>query len=270
MRCMFFDTHVHLDGFAADGSLDAVLQAAADAGVHRMCAVGNDPENNTFVLRLATEHPDVLFAAVGFDRDQAEAKHDETALCEQAADARVAAIGEIGLDYFYAPETAKAQRALFSRMLELALAVGKPVIVHTRDADADTLAMLREFTTEWRARFAAPPGVLHCFTRDGAMADSLLEMGLLLSFSGIVTFRNAAPLRAIAGGIPLERLLIETDCPYLTPIPFRGERNEPRLVEYVARCLAEIRGVSVEEIARQTNENAMRVFAQRLEEKEVS
>jgi TatD DNase family protein len=258
---MFFDTHAHLQPFAADGSLPRVVRDAQAAGVGRLCAVGSDPAANAFSLSFALDHPGFAVAAVGLDRDQIGQPADPGLLAEQAAAPAVAAIGEIGLDYFYSPETAKPQRDLFASMLELALRAGKPVIVHSRDAQEDTLAMLRDYAAGAASRSPGlPPGILHCFTGSAAFAERLLELGFFISFSGILSFLNADPLRAAARTIPADRLLVETDSPYLAPRPFRGRTNEPRFVVRVAEVLAETRGEPLETIEKLTTANACRVF----------
>jgi len=260
-----FDTHAHFDPFAADGSVAAVLARAAAAGVARMCAVGSSEASNDLVVRLARGNPAALVAAVGYDRDQLEKPRDAEKLAALAADPAVVAVGEIGLDYYYSPETAPAQRALFGQMLAFAAERKLPVIVHSRYADDDTVDLLGEFSTLWKKVFHGvenlpPPGILHCFTGDAAFAEELLALGYFISFSGIVSFNNAGPLREVAKLIPEDRLLIETDCPYLTPKPFRGKVNEPAFVARVAEVLAEARGVDAAALAETTFANAVRMF----------
>ncbi|MDD2240616.1 MAG: TatD family hydrolase [Kiritimatiellae bacterium] len=288
-----FDTHAHLDGFAAEGTVEAVLARAQAAGVARICAVGSSEASNECVVRLAQAHPDILLAAVGYDRDQVEKRPRLDRLAALAQEPCVVAVGEIGLDYYYSTETAPAQRTLFSKMLAFALERQRPVIVHSREADDDTIAMLKEFSIAWKKSFHTveksgpgfpqhgknqppvstawkkvfhgvehppPPGILHCFTGNAAFADQLLDLGLMISFSGIVSFNNAGPLREVAQEIPEDRLLIETDCPYLTPAPFRGKVNEPAYVRRVAEVLAEARGVEATALAEATFANAQRVF----------
>ena len=265
MDMRLFDTHAHFDSFAAEGAVAAVLARAAAAGVARMCAVGSSEASNELVVRLAAEHPETLVAAVGYDRDQLEKPRDPDKLAELAARPGVVAVGEIGLDYYYSAETAPAQRALFGQMLEFAAARKLPAIVHSRYADADTLALLGDFSTAWKNVFHGvenppPPGILHCFTGDAAFAEALLALGFFISFSGIVTFNNAGPLRDVARRIPADRLLIETDCPYLTPKPFRGKVNEPAFVVRVAEVLAEARGADAAALAEGTFANARKIF----------
>ena len=264
---MFFDTHVHFDDFVADGSFDAVLERAKvppssplrAGNVSKMLAVGGSPEANALSLKLATEHPGEIFGSVGYDRGLAGTENDFSLLRDQAARPETVAIGETGLDYFYEPEKAAEQKELFFQCLEIAAEARKPVIVHTRDADDDTLGMLTDFSKVWKGD-PARLGVLHCFTRDEKLAKALLDLGLMISFSGIVTFRNADPLRAVAKMIPADRLLIETDSPYLAPVPHRGKRCEPAFVADTAALLAELRGVTIEEIAEQTTRNAISLF----------
>jgi TatD DNase family protein len=259
-----FDTHAHFDTFDADGTTAAVLSRAAAAGVERLCAVGSSAASNALCVRLAESDPARILAAVGYDREQLDpAARDLPALRTLAARPCVRAIGEIGLDYHYSPDTARPQRALFESMLALALDLALPVVVHSREADADTLAMLRDYSDAWRASVSPTrsPGVLHCFTGGPAFADGVLERGLMVSFSGILTFRNAAPLRDIASRIPADRLLVETDCPYLAPIPHRGETNEPAYVALVADTLAALRATTPSAIASLTFSNATRFFS---------
>ena len=304
----WFDTHAHLDGFAAAGNLAAVLNRAANAGVTQICAIGGSPAANDLAVRLAQEYPAQLHAAVGYDRDQAKLPSHNTTLTTLATHPAVVAIGEIGLDYYYSADTAPAQRDLFENMLSLALASRKPVIVHSRAADDDTIAMLTDFSTAWKKSFhsvenspktfpyhgknqpdfprhgkiipefstpwknnfhamengspAPPPGVLHCFTGNASFAAELAALGFFISFSGIVTFKNAASLRAIARDVPANQLLIETDCPYLTPVPFRGKLNEPAHVVHVGEQVARVRGIPPAELAAQTFANARRLFQQ--------
>ncbi|MCX6995806.1 MAG: TatD family hydrolase [Kiritimatiellaeota bacterium] len=253
------DTHVHFDAYRETGELAAVLERAAAAGVQRMIAMGGAEDGNAFALELAAAHPERIRAAVGFDRHLAGQAPDFARLAEQAARPGVAAIGECGLDYHYSPETAAAQRALFARMLALARDRRLPVVVHSREAEDDTLALLKEHAAAW-AGDPARLGVLHCFTGGADFARRVLASGLWVSFSGILTFRNADAIRAAARIVPADRLLVETDAPYLAPEPHRGHKNEPALVADVARALAATRGEPVERVAEQTARNAAHLF----------
>lgn len=256
---MYFDTHVHFDDFVKDGTLEAVLERAEVAGIFKMIAVGGSPEANDVAQRMAEAFPRRIVAAAGYDRHLAGMLVDITTLRELAAKPLTVAIGETGLDYFYEPEKAQEQQRLFSQCLEIAAHFRKPVIVHTRDADDDTLGMLTDFSKHWKGD-PARCGVIHCFTRDRKMATALLDLGFYISFSGIVTFANADPLREVAKCIPDDRLLIETDAPYLAPVPHRGKRCEPAFVADTAKRLAGLRGCAVESLAKTTAQNAVCLF----------
>ena len=254
-----FDTHAHFDDFAEEGSVADVLAEARAADVARVVAIGGSPSANRLALRLAGEHAPMLRCACGFDRDQAHASPDESELRECLQSKRCVAVGECGLDYHYQPDSAEAQRSLFELNLSLALEFGLPVVVHSRDADEDTIAMLKEY-----ARACDPAresiGVLHCYTRDRKMARELLDIGFHISFSGIVTFKNAEMLRGVAAYLPSERIVIETDSPYLAPEPMRGRRNQPALIAHIAKRLAELRSTSVEDFAAVSTRNARQLF----------
>ncbi len=257
---MFIDTHVHFDRFVRDGSFPELMKHAKEAGVLEMMAIGGSPEANALSLKLAEEHPGCIFGCAGYDRDEAEKEYDLAALREKAADPLCKAVGETGLDYYYTAETADEQKKLFAQNLAMASEVRKPVVVHTRDADEDTLALLRDYASAWQGG-AGRLGVLHCFTRDTKFARQVLDLGLMISFSGIVSFANADALREVVQYVPDDRLLIETDSPYLAPVPMRGKRNEPAFVVHVAKQLAELKACSLESIANLTADNARRLFA---------
>ncbi|WP_168442503.1 TatD family hydrolase [Pontiella desulfatans] len=257
---MFIDTHVHFDRFVKDGTFGEVLERAKEAQLHEMVAIGGTAEANALSLKLAEEHPGRIFGCAGYDRDEATNNNDFAALKGQVADPLVKAVGETGLDYYYTAETAAEQKKLFAENLALAIEFEKPVVVHTRDADADTAALLTDYAKAWKGD-AARLGVLHCFTRDTKFARQVLDLGLMISFSGIVTFANADPLRDVVGYVPDDRLLIETDSPYLAPVPMRGSRCEPAFVVHTANRLAELKGCSVESLANLTAGNARTLFA---------
>jgi TatD DNase family protein len=257
---MFIDTHVHFDRFVKDGTFSDILDSAKEAQVHEMVAIGGNASANELSLKLAKEHPGRIFGCAGYDRDEATAEYDLSVLRDLLADPLVKAVGETGLDYYYTADTATEQKKLFSENLALAAEFEKPVVVHSRDADEDTLAMLKDYSAAWKGD-PARLGVLHCFTRDTKFAKQVLDLGLMISFSGIVTFLNADPLREVVKYVPDDRLLIETDSPYLAPVPMRGNRNEPAFVVHVAKQLAELKGGSVESIANLTANNARTLFA---------
>ena len=257
---MFIDTHVHFDSFPDRAAIAEAMDRAAAAGVARMIAVGGRPEGNTVAVSVAADFPGRVHAAIGFDRDQAGAEWSAEAFEQDLGRAGVVAVGETGLDYHYHADTMTHQKKLFRKMLESAAKRSLPVIVHSREADDDTEALLREHVRQWRGD-PARVGVLHCFTGSSGFAKRVLDLGLMISFSGIVTFGNADSLRAVARDVPGDRLLIETDTPYLTPVPHRGKPNEPAYVVHVAECLAKIRNDTVEHIAHSTARNAEALFS---------
>lgn len=254
---MLIDSHCHLDRLdlaAHGGSLDAALEAARAAGVGHFLCIGVSADNAATVKNLAERYVDVDCSVGVHPLDlQPGAEPALDWLLGELAHPKVVAIGETGLDYHYEPESAELQQASFRLHLDAARITGKPVIVHTREARADTLALLRE---------AALPqaGVLHCFTEDWEMAKAALDIGFYISLSGIVTFRNAEALREVARQVPADRLLVETDSPYLAPVPYRGKPNLPQYVREVAEYLAVLRGVSYETLAEQTSSNFKRLF----------
>lgn len=254
---MLIDSHCHLDRLDLSlhgGSLDAALDAARAQGVGHFLCIGVSADNAAAVKALAERHGDVDCSVGVHPLDlAAESPPSLDWLLSELDHPNVVAIGETGLDYHYEPQAAPLQRDAFRLHLEAARVTGKPVVVHTREARADTLELLRE---------AAVPGagVLHCFTEDWPMAKAALDLGFYISLSGIVTFRNAGALREVARQVPLDRLLVETDSPYLAPIPHRGKPNLPQYVREVAQFLADLRGVEFERFAEQTTENFRRLF----------
>ncbi|HEY6232352.1 MAG TPA: TatD family hydrolase [Pyrinomonadaceae bacterium] len=258
---MFVDSHAHIDGAEFDADREAVIQRARDAGVAAILDVGTgDPNSGVFqrAVELAENQLDVC-AAVGVHPHDARLFDDDaekliTKLATESA--RVIAWGEIGLDFHYDNSPRDVQLTVFSRQLRLARELRLPVIIHTREAEAETIATLK---THWSG--SGLPGIMHCFSGSLALAQDALALGFSISFSGIVTFKTANELREIAKRVPLDRLLIETDCPFLAPVPFRGKRNEPAYVVEVARCLAELRELSLEEIGRTTTDNFNRLFS---------
>ncbi|KQQ62396.1 hydrolase TatD [Pseudomonas sp. Leaf127] len=254
---MLVDSHCHLDRLdltSHAGSLDAALEAARARGVGHFLCIGVSADNAAVVKAVAERYSDVD-CSVGIhplDVTPGGAPALQWLLSE-LDHPRVVAIGETGLDYHYEPEAAEVQQDSFRLHLQAAQVTGKPVIVHTRAARSDTLALLRE---------AALPqaGVLHCFTEDWEMAKAALDLGFYISLSGIVTFRNADALRDVARQVPADRLLVETDSPYLAPIPYRGKPNLPQYVREVAEFLAMLRGEPYERFAEQTTANFARLF----------
>lgn len=258
---MFFDTHVHFDPAATDDDVAGLMTRAQTAGIGRLIAVGHDVAENAMALRVAGRFPDSVRAALGYDRSVAGKDPDLAALERdlRGSAGTAVALGEIGLDFHYAPDTKDAQMRLFDAQLAVARRLALPVIVHSRDADDDTLSLLQAHVRQWHGD-AGRIGVLHCFTGDAAFAARMLGLGMFISFSGIVTFRNADSLRAVAREVPSDRLLIETDSPYLAPVPHRGKVNEPAFLPAVAAVVAKARGVPVEDLAAATAANATRLF----------
>ncbi|MDZ7371936.1 MAG: TatD family hydrolase, partial [candidate division KSB1 bacterium] len=240
---MLIDTHAHLDYDRYDGDRQEVIRRAVAEGVAAIITVGVDHRSSLAAVRLAEQYPQ-LYAAVGVHPHDAASMSDEQfeELTELINHPRVVAVGEVGLDYHYNYSAPEVQRRVFRRFIDLALRTEKPLIIHTREAADDTRSLLHERKRHgWR-------GVFHCFSGDESEAELVLEMGFHISFTGVVTFRNARAAQ-VARRVPLDRLLVETDCPYLTPEPFRGKRNEPAFVVYVARKMAELKGVPFDTLA---------------------
>jgi TatD DNase family protein len=256
---MFTDSHAHIDGPEFDADRDEIIERAQAAGVSVILNVGTgDPHTGAFerAVALGREH-DSVYTAIGTHPHDARLYDDnaEEKIKTLVQSERVLAWGEIGLDYHYDNSPRDVQVAVFKRQLRAARECDLPVVIHTREAESETIEILR---SEYDG--ADRRGIFHCFSGSKDLAQRALELGFMISFSGIVTFKKAEELRAVAGEVPLDRLLIETDCPYLAPIPYRGKRNEPAYVVEVARCLAGIHGIDIDEIGRVTSENFRRFF----------
>ncbi|HEY0174031.1 MAG TPA: TatD family hydrolase [Pyrinomonadaceae bacterium] len=257
---MFVDSHAHIDGEEFDADRDEVVARARGAGVRAILNVGTgDPHGGNFERAVAVaEAYEGVYAAAGVHPHDARL-YDEAAerrlLEVLRGSARVVALGEIGLDYHYDNSPRETQREVFAHQLQLARAEGLPVIIHSREADEETAEILRR-----ELDGSGTSGVLHCFGGGPALAEAALGLGFYISFAGNVTFKKAEPLREVALTVPPERLLVETDCPYLAPVPHRGRRNEPAFAVETARFLAELRGVGHEELGRVTSENFSRLF----------
>lgn len=255
---MFVDSHCHLDRIDLapfDGKLENVIRAAQAAQVKHMLCVGVTLDAFPAMRELVAEFPEVSMSCGMHPLYVAKNPYDPQQLKAMAAAPEVVAIGETGLDYYYDPESRPVQQESFAYHIELANELDKPLIIHTRDARDDTLAMLRE------GRAERCGGVLHCFTETYEMAKQAIDdLDFYISISGIVSFRNATELREVVRKLPLEKLLIETDSPWLAPVPHRGKENQPAFVADVARCVAEVKGVSVEEVAAVTTENFCQLF----------
>ncbi|MFN9388669.1 MAG: TatD family hydrolase [Betaproteobacteria bacterium] len=251
---MLVDSHCHLDFPELHSNIDAVTARMADAGVGHALCVAVNMEDFPRVRDLA-ERFDQLSASVGVHPDHEGGEEPDVArLVALAAHPKVVAIGETGLDYYRHPERAEAQLARFRAHIRAAREAGKPLIVHTRSASEDTLGVMREENAQ------VAGGVMHCFTETWEVAEAAMEMGFYISFSGIVTFRNATELREVARRVPAERLVVETDSPYLAPVPLRGRTNEPAFVRHVAEEVARVRGIGIEALAGLTTANFFRLF----------
>lgn len=253
---MLVDSHCHLDYLARDGDLADVLVRARNAGVSPMLTISTKLREFDIVRGIA-EQADDLFCSVGVHPHEAESEPDTTAetLIELARHPKVVGIGETGLDYFYDHSPRDIQQRLFRAHIAASRETGLPLIVHTRDAESDTIDIMREEMAQ-----GAFTGVIHCFSGTRQLADRSLDLGFYISISGIVTFKSAEDLRRTVEAVPLDRLLVETDSPYLTPVPKRGKRNEPAMTTYTAAKVAELKGVSVDEVARQTTQNFRNLF----------
>jgi len=256
------DTHAHLASSKLQPDLDAILERSQSAGLARIVSIACDLEDSKTNLELAEAHP-MVAPTVGIHPlyvHEIDSPDWESELRELASRTGIAAVGEIGLDYFHPPgdgssegDWRKLQREIFERQLQLALDLDLPVVIHQRESAEDVTAVLRQF-----------PGtraVLHCFTGTMAEAETALELGHSLSFTGILTFANASQVQEVAARVPLDRIMVETDSPYLAPVPYRGKRCEPAYVRHTAEKLALLRGLDFAELARATSENASRFFS---------
>lgn len=256
---MLIDTHSHLDDARYDGDREAVIARARQAGVETMVTIGCDLDSSRKAAELAERYP-FIYASVGVHPHEVKQIADDwyDELRRLAQRPKVLAYGEIGLDYHYNHSPPKLQRERFREQIGLARELRLPIVIHTREAQEDTIAILRE------EQAGDVGGVFHCFSGDAWLAKDALDLGFYLSFSGVLTFQNAVMLRAILKTVPMDRILIETDGPYLTPVPHRGQRNEPAFVKLVVEKIAEIRSAgdarAVEEIGRVTSDNARRLF----------
>lgn len=257
VRSSLVDTHCHLDFNKFDEDREAIVHRAAEHGVVRIIVPALDLQNCEAVLKL-TEQYEGVFAAMGIHPNATAVLPDKwlQTIKSYAQHPKVVAIGEIGLDYYWDDSPKAVQHETLRQQLALAAELGLPVIIHNRNSSADMIRLLAESPLAGRAR----PGVLHSFSADWATAQAALDMGFYLGFTGPVTFKKADDLREIAAKVPLERILVETDAPFLTPHPYRGKRNEPSYVRFVAEKIAEVRGMETAVFAEQSTANAERLF----------
>jgi TatD DNase family protein len=254
---MLVDSHCHLDFPDFSAELDAIIARARSAGVGRLVTISTRVRKHAQVLAIAEKFPEV-FCSVGTHPHYAdeELDIDAQALVALAKHPKIVAIGEAGLDYFRNNSPRDAQAASFRQHIAAARETGLPLVIHSRDCDADMAEILREESGK-----GAFPAVLHCFTGGRDLALTAIELGHYVSFTGILTFKNSDALREIAAELPADRIMVETDAPYLAPLPYRGKRNEPAYVGETAKVLADTRGASADETARQTTENFFRLFS---------
>ncbi len=251
----WFDSHCHVDEEKFNEDRDTVLTRMREHGITRFAVIGSDLESSRHAIEFAKTHEDAV-AAGGFHPHEAKSFREED--CEEIAgwyrSGEIRAIGEIGLDYYYDFSPRDVQRSVCIRQMELAWEIGAPAVYHIRDAHGDMLEIMKSMKNKLTG------GIIHCFSGSAEMAKEYLKLGYYISFAGPLTFKKAPKLQEAALVVPRDRLLIETDSPYMAPEPVRGTRNEPTNVRYVGIKLAELRGETVEEVARYTTENAMRVY----------
>ena len=250
---MFIDSHTHYNDHAFDADREELLRRLPAAGIEKVVNIGDSLSASRTCLEMAEKYP-FMYAAVGIHPEHA-AEMDEgaiEALRTMAAHEKAVAIGEIGLDYYYDDVPRDVQKEAFRRQLRLAKSIGKPVVIHDRDAHGDCLSILKEEGID--------EGVMHCFSGSVEFMREIVRLGLYVALGGVVTYKNARHTVDVAREVPQERLLLETDCPYLSPVPNRGKRNSSENLPYTAEKIAEIRGMSLEEIAVVTTENAKRLF----------
>ncbi|HWP43521.1 MAG TPA: TatD family hydrolase [Blastocatellia bacterium] len=256
---MYIDSHAHIEMEYFDSDREAMIRRALDAGIEIIVAVGNgdiSKDSHSRAFRIAEKHP-FIYTTVGVHPHEARLLDGEmyARLADLSSHEKVIAWGEMGLDYHYDNSPRDAQRDAFRKQLQMARERRLPAVIHTREAEADTLAILKD---EWEG--SGLPGIIHCFTGTRAFAEEAIRLGFYISFSGVVTFKKAEELRDTARHLPIARLLIETDSPFLAPVPYRGRRNEPAYVVETARQIAALRDLSVEDVGRITSVNFKRLF----------
>lgn len=250
-----FDSHCHLENGRFESDLPEVMARMEDAGVRRCILAGSDMETSEQIVRLTQQHANV-YGVVGIHPHDAKTWTDDCAqrLTDWTKEERIVGVGEIGLDYYYDHSPRDVQQEVFVKQLLLARQLDLPAVFHVRDAHGDVLSILRAHRNE------LPAGVVHCYSGSVESAREYLDMGFYISFAGPITFKNANKLLDAAAYVPADRILVETDSPYLAPVPMRGRRNEPTFVQYVAQKVAELRGVTAEEMAQTAFENTCRLF----------
>lgn len=249
----WIDVHAHLD--MLEDSPEVTLQKAKASGVSKIVTIGTEPSDHEFVLKTAREFYPDIYCTLGVHPHQGLQWTEEigTFLETHLPEKEVIAVGEIGLDYYYNQSPVEEQKTAFRKQLEIARKLKMPVQIHTREAEQDTVEILKEFKGE-------VTGLIHCFTSSSWLAEQVLDLGLNISFSGVVTFKNAESLRETCKWVPLDRLHVETDAPFLAPVPQRGKKNTPAFVVHTASLVAQLKGITEEKLAEATNENARQLF----------
>lgn len=252
---MIFDTHAHYDDEAFDEDRDSLIASLKDNGITRVVNVGADLKGSRASVELADKY-DFIYAAIGAHPDNAKEIDDAgiATLKELSKNKKVVAIGEIGLDYYWNKDNPEEQKEAFSRQINLARELSLPIIIHSRDAAKDTMDVLKEKDA------GSVGGVMHCFSYSTEIAREVVDMGLYIGVGGVVTFKNGKKLREALLEVPLDKIILETDCPYLAPEPHRGSRNSSLNLPYVVKAIADIKGVSVEEVMKTTYNNACRMY----------
>lgn len=254
MKAMIFDSHAHYDSRQFDEDRDELLSSMQENQVGTIVNSGADWNSVTEVVNMAQKYP-FVYAAVGMHPDEVGDLNEErfAFLKSQCQKEKVVAVGEIGLDYYWDNESHDVQKKWFIRQLDLARELDLPVIIHSREAAEDTLQIMKEHAQGLR-------GVIHCFSYSKELANEYIKMGFHIGIGGVVTFKNARKLKEIAKEIPLERILLETDCPYLAPVPYRGKRNSSLYIPHIAKEIANLRGITYEEVVAQTEQNGKVLF----------
>jgi TatD DNase family protein len=253
---MFIDSHTHLDDPRFDQDRENVIESLREDGIDMVINIGADKESSLSTLELARKYDNIYAVAGVHPHSASELEEDGLDwLIEIAKEEKVVAIGEIGLDFYYDNSPRDIQRKWFKAQLQLAKKLGLPVVIHTRDAAKETYDILKNAAADGKLKV-----LMHCYSGSAEMAMDYARLGFFIALGGAVTFKNARVPREVASVVPLENLMIETDCPYMTPEPFRGKRNEPKYVNLVAEKIAEIKGITVEELAKATADNARSFF----------
>lgn len=254
MKPMIFESHAHYDSRKYDEDREELLNSMQENGIGTIINVGATWKSVTTVMELAEKYP-FIYAALGLHPDEVGDLSEERfeILKSQCQKEKVVAVGEIGLDYYWDNESHDIQKKWFIRQLELARELDLPVIIHSRDAAEDTLKIMKEHAKGLR-------GVIHCFSYSKELAEEYVKMGFHIGIGGVVTFKNGKKLKEVAEVVPLERILLETDCPYLAPEPYRGKRNSSLYIPYIAQAIAEIKGITYEEVVAQTEKNGKELF----------